>query len=629
MDRAAWGIDDGYWNAMGVWCEPPATSLDSIAHAMGAGDQETPPEGRPLWFVQAGHGEFLRDTCDLVLEDGTTLAGIEALPPDVPPGYHELRPRNGGPATRLVISPSRCHPHHEYAWGWSVQLYATRSRRSWGIGDLGDLGTLGAWAAGEGAGVLGVNPLHASGPTNPQQPSPYYPSSRRYRNPLYLRVEDVPGAEFLGDALTTAANAGHALNHLRQIDRDRVWTLKRDVLAQCFSYGQERDSRLDAYVEQEGEGLVDYATYCAIAEIHGNDWRHWPKALRRPDGSSVRDLAAEMGAAVRFHCWLQWQLDEQLAEASAHLPIMGDLAIGVDPGGADAWAWQDLLALDMDVGAPPDEFNTQGQNWGLPPFVPHRLRAAGYEPFIQTLRSAFRHVGGLRIDHVMGLFRLFWIPSGAGASDGAFVRYHASELLDLVALESHRAGAFVVGEDLGTVEDDVRSQLARRNMLSYRLFWFEPGPIAEYPDQALAAISTHDLPTIAGRWTGKDLEAQRELGLHPNEEGEQAISRKLIDLVDCPAATSPIDVAARAYAALAAAPSQFVVATLDDALGVIERPNMPGTVDEWPNWSLALPVAVEDLPDHPGVQGIADALRSRRSRHSRASHQGEPGPDSL
>lgn len=626
MDRAAWGIDEGYWNAMGTWCEPPAASLDAIARAMGAGEEEHIPAGGPLWFVEAGHGEFLTSPCDLVLEDGTTLGGIEALPPDAPPGYHELRPLDGGPPTRLVISPSRCHPHHERAWGWSVQLYAARSHRSWGIGDLGDLATLARWAAREGAGVLAVNPLHASGPINPQQPSPYYPSSRRYRNPLYLRVEEVAGAEMLGEDLATAANAGRQLNHLRQIDRDRVWKLKRGVLEQCFSRLAGNEPRFEAYLAREGEGLLGYATYCAIAEVHGNDWRLWPRALRRPDGNAVADLAEELADAVNFHCFLQWQLDEQLAGAASHLPILGDLAIGVDPGGADAWAWQDLLALDISVGAPPDEFNTQGQDWGLPPFIPHRLRAAGYGPFIETLRSAFRAVGGLRIDHVMGLFRLFWIPSEGGASEGTYVRYPASELLDLVALESHRARAFVVGEDLGTVEDDVREQLAGRNILSYRVFWFEQGPISDYPDQAVAAMSTHDLPTIAGRWTGKDLQSLRELGLHPNEEAEAAVNRKLRDVTGCPSSTAPIDVAAQAYAALAAAPSQFVTATLEDALGVVERPNIPGTVDEWPNWSLALPVALEDLPGHPGIQGVTDALRSTRSR---AFGHAESSPGNL
>ncbi len=613
MNWAEWGIETGYWDALGQWREPSKTSLDSIAASMGAdADQNHPPPGPPIWFVEAGHSAFLQSPCDLILEDGTTLSNLEALPPDAPLGYHELCPLDGGQATRLVISPHRCHHHHEREWGWSIQLYATRSRQSWGIGDLADLTTLGRWATSVGADLMAINPLHAGSPTNPQQPSPYYPSSRRYRNPLYLHVENVPGASALGDELTVAIKAGHDLNHLRQIDRDQVWTLKRDALMKCFAQNEANHPDFNLYLDQEGKSLTQYTTYCAIAEIHGNDWRNWPSALRHPDGDAVVHLKDELAESVRFHCWLQWQLEVQLANASNAIPLMGDLAIGVDPGGADAWVYQDLLALDMNVGAPPDEFNTQGQNWGLPPFIPHKLRAVGYEPLIATLRSAFRHVGGLRIDHVMGLFRLFWIPSGAGASEGTFVRYPASELLDLVALESHRARAFVVGEDLGTVEDEVREELTRRNILSYRLFWFESGPISEYPEQALAAISTHDLPTVAGRWTGKDLEAQKELGLHPNEEGEQAIRDKLGELVNCPSDTAPTEVAAKAYAALADAPSQILVATLDDALGVVERPNIPGTVDEWPNWSLALPVPIEDFHEHTGVLSVIDALRSKR-----------------
>lgn len=625
MDLAAWGVERGYWNAMGQWCEPPESSIEAIAQAIGADEQLEPPTGPPIWFVHAGHGEFLMSPCDLVLEDGTTLNAIEALPPDAPPGYHQLHPLDGGPMTRLVISPDRCHAYHERTWGWSVQLYATRSHGSWGIGDLGDLDALCHLSAQQGAGVIGINPLHATSPTLPQQSSPYYPSSRRYRNPIYLRVENVPGANDVGEPLHKASNAGCQLNKIRLIDRDKVWTLKREALMLCFERAAIDDAGFVAYLEQEGESLKRFATYCAIAERHGNDWRRWPSELNHPDSPAVGQFGAGMRDEVRFHSWLQWQLDEQLAKASGHVPIIGDLAIGVDPGGADAWCWQHLLALDMNVGAPPDEFNTSGQDWGLPPFVPHQLRASGYEPFIETLRSSMRHVGGLRIDHVMGLFRLFWIPNGSEPKSGTYVRYPASELLDLVALESHRAAAFVVGEDLGTVEEEVRVQLNRRAVLSYRLFWFEQGPISKYPEQALAAITTHDLPTIAGRWSGKDLEVQRELGLNPNEAGENGIRQKLADLVkqdeDASQISSSIEVAVRAYSALADAPSQFVMATLDDAVGATERPNMPGTTDEWPNWSLALPVVIEDLSDHPGVSAVVDALSSKRT--SGAHH---PGP---
>jgi 4-alpha-glucanotransferase len=282
--------------------------------------------------------------------------------------------------------------------------------------------------------------------------------------------------------------------------------------------------------------------------------------------------------------------------------------VGVDPGGADAWLWQDVFALDMAVGAPPDEFNTLGQDWGLPPFDPWRLRAAGYGPFVETIRSSLRHAGGLRLDHVMGLFRLFWIPRGGSPADGAYVRYPASELLDIVALECRRAGAYVVGEDLGTVEDQVREEMAARDILSYRLLLFEDRPPPQYPERAMAAVTTHDLPTIAGLWTGSDLDDQRRLGTEPNVESTEAMCRRLQHMTGVPADAPPDEAVARLYGALGSSPCMLLAAALDDVLAVAERPNMPGTVDSWPNWSIALPAPLEDLMADPRSRTIAGAL---------------------
>jgi 4-alpha-glucanotransferase len=597
VDRAAWGIDDGYWDASGRWIEVPEASLDAIAAAMGAEGRERPPDGPPLWFVRAGHVEFLQGTADLELEDGTHVRGVDALPPDLPPGYHDLVPRDGGPTTRLVVTPGRCHhPPADRTWGWAVQLYAARSRESWGIGDLADLRWLQRWAERHGAGILALNPLHAPGPATPQQASPYYPSSRCFRNPLFLRVEEVPGVEGI-DAL---AAQGRALNDDRRIDRDRVWALKRAALEAAFA-------RLQPDVERD-EALQRWATYCAIADEHGNGWTSWPEALRRPDAPAVATYAAEHADRVRFHAWLQVVLDEQLGR-TAGFPVVHDLAVGFDAGGADAWAWQDVLALDMRVGAPPDEFNTAGQDWGLPPFVPWKLRAAGYRPLIETLRAGFRHAGGLRVDHVMGLFRLFWLPAAGGP--GGYVRYPAHELLDILALESHRAGAFVVGEDLGTVEDDVRRELFERQVLSYRLLWFEPEPPEQFPEQALSAVTTHDLPTVAGMWTGADVQDQRSAGLSPNEDGEAAVRHRLQGAAGLDDGASVEDAVVGAYRALGRAPSRLVLATLEDAMAVAERPNMPGPVDLWPNWSLGLPRPIDALEGDDLVAGVSDALGRR------------------
>jgi 4-alpha-glucanotransferase len=281
----------------------------------------------------------------------------------------------------------------------------------------------------------------------------------------------------------------------------------------------------------------------------------------------------------------------------------------------------------MRVGAPPDEFNTLGQDWALPPFDPWRLRAAAYEPWVQSVRGALRHGSGLRIDHVMGMYRLYWIPVGSSPAEGAYVRYPHDALLDIVALEAHRAGAFVVGEDLGTVESGVRGDLAARNLLSYKLWWFQDNPPSTWPVKSLGAVSTHDLPTIAGLWSGSDLQAQRDLGLEPNEDSVARLRAKLLATADAGDSTPVGEVIARLYRDLSTAPCLLLTATLDDALAVRERPNMPGTIEEWPNWRLALPHSLEEVETMPLPRAIANALRARRARvEPRDPPRGSPDP---
>jgi len=387
--------------------------------------------------------------------------------------------------------------------------------------------------------------------------------------------------------------AGRDLNRRRLIERDRVFYLKMRALEELFT-AWEPSVEFDSYRDAEGRGLTDYATFCALAEVHGRDWRSWPAALHHPDSPAVRRFRAERRCRVAFHKWLQWLLDQQLAAAGAEIGLVHDLPIGVQAEGADAWTWQDAFAHRISVGAPPDPFNQAGQDWAVPPFDPWRLRSAGYEPFIQTLRAAFRHGVGLRVDHVMGLFRLFWIPEGMGPDQGVYVRYPYRELLDILALESHRAGAFVVGEDLGTVEDVVREEMADRSILSYRLLWFEQRPPAEYRPESVAALTTHDLPTLAGIWEGSD----------PDE----AVRERLHRYAGVTDDQSTEEVALAAYGALARCPSRLVAATLEDALGVADRPTMPGTTDGWPNWSLGLPLTLEQLRDHARPARLARVL---------------------
>ncbi|HEY3810800.1 MAG TPA: 4-alpha-glucanotransferase [Acidimicrobiales bacterium] len=620
-DPEQWGIARGFEAADRQWREASPETVAAILAAMGA----TPggPGDDPVLTVRLDKPPVRLPRGQLELEDGATVNVDGALPPDVPAGYHRLQPDAGPPLT-VIASPGRCPLPDQLAWGFAAQLYATRSRSSWGFGDLADLRRLGEWSGGLGAGFVIVNPLHASGPTLPQQPSPYFPGSRCFLNPLYLRVEAVPGAASRPD-IAELAGAGRRLNDARLIDRDRVWSLKSTALEALFE-PFAGDPGFDAFLAARGAPLQGFATFCALAERHGAHWQSWPSDLHDPAAPAVREfVASAVGAArVRFHLWLQWLVDGQLRHAANALPVVSDLAVGVDPGGADAWLWQDAFVAGMRVGAPPDRYNTLGQNWALPPFDPWRLRAAAYRPWIESLRGALRHGGGLRVDHVMGLFRLYWIPDGAPPAAGAYVRYPHHDLLNIVALEAARAGAFVVGEDLGTVERGVRRELAERNLLSYKLWWFQRDRPRAWPAKALGAVSTHDLPTIAGVLSGSDLEAQRRLDLHPNEVALARLRAKLTRRTkltgraraqadtDPAGELGPEDVIARVHADLAEAPCILLTASLDDAVAVEERPNLPGTIDEWPNWRLALPFALEDIEQLPLPRTIAASFRRRR-----------------
>ena len=610
MSTDAWGLTSGYHDNQGRWQETPPETRAALLAAMGVDPDGHPAPGPTrVHVIQAGQASSWPDPADLVLEDGTCLRVEGLLPPDLPIGYHEMRPLRGGKAAQLIVSPGRCVlPDNLRAWGWAVQLYATRSQASWGIGDLRDLRQLARWSARElGAAFLLVNPLVAVAPTLPQQSSPYSPGSRRYLNPLYLRIEELPGAADARLDFEGLAATGRGFNARRQLDRDAVFRLKMEALERLW-VRFPGDPAFDLYCAAQGTPLREFATYCALAERYGPNWRLWAEEFRHPAGPEVARFAVEHAGRVRFHQWLQWQLDVQLAGAAREIRLMTDLPVGFHPDGADAWAWQDVLARGASVGAPPDAFNVLGQDWGLPPFVPHALRAAGYGPFIETIRGSLRHAGGLRIDHIMGLFRLFWIPWGGKPAQGAYVRYPAEELLAVVAVESHRAQAIIAGEDLGTVEEGVREVLAAHRILSYRVLWFESDVPARYPRQALAAVTTHDLPTITGLWTGADLAELRAVGVKANAEGTRRMRDRLASMAGLAEGADAREVIVRTHHLLAEAPSVLVTATLEDALAVAERPNIPGTTTERPNWSLGLPVPLETIEVHPLPRAVAAAL---------------------
>ena len=621
-----WGVADGWWDTDGSWHDVDPDTRAALRVAQGADDHpDGPPNDTPIWFTRPGETPELWSPALVSTEGGDTLEVTDRLPGDLPLGAHELRPLDGGPVTRLFVVPSRA-PRPPRGWGWSTQLYASRSHSSWGHGDLVDLAVLAHWSELSGAGLLAHNPLGAPLPLPHQQPSPYYASSRRFWSPLYLRVESVIGADLIGEQLSAAASAGAALNLGPMIDRDQVWALKLGVLEQVWA--QVRHSRVvvdPLTIAAQDDALTRHATFCALAEMHGTGWLDWPAEHRHPETPSVLAFRDTHVDRVAFWTWLHLEAEVQLSSAAAAgAGLMADLPVGFDPSGSDAWADQDLLALDCSVGAPPDEFSPTGQDWGLPPYVPWKLRNAGYTPWIDTLRRIFQHCSALRVDHVMGLFRLFWIPSGlaehsGGAARGGYVYQYGTELLDLAVMEAVRAGATLVGEDLGTVEDDVRGALSARDVFGYRIAWFQDDDPVHWPATTLASLTTHDLPTVAGLWSGEDAHQRELAGLDPDPGGNALLHGRLARLVGpgngvpAPESTDADTVVLSAHRALAASGSDLAVATLEDAIGVGQRPNLPGTIDEHPNWRRALPVAIEDL-DLTAAPAIARIMRAARGR---------------
>ena len=617
-------------------------SDDTLRAVLAAMGEERPaPSGSawpPVVVARAGRAHAWRppagSRAGVVLESGEERPLPDGLPGDLPPGRHRVQGRGG--STALVVAPGRCHLPPALAaggraWGWAVQLYALRSRASWGIGDLADLAGLLAATAPLGAGFALVNPLHAA---SPAEPSPYNPSSRLFRNPVYLRVEAVPEL----DALTPherglvegLSRQGRRLLDRDRIDRPAVARLKDEALRLGFAALPRlpaRQARLAAH-RAASPGLDDYATFCALQHVYGQDWRAWPAAYRRPGRAEVARFRTAHHDEVAYHAWLQWLLDEQLAAVpvpAGGIGPIGDLAVGFAPDGFDAWWLQDELARGITVGAPPDPLGPHGQDWGVPPFVPARLAADAYEPFARTIRAGMAHAGGLRIDHVMGLFRLFWIPEGAEPADGTYVAYPADDLLGVLALESARAQALVVGEDLGTVAPGVRERLADEGVLSYRLAWFERAAdgrrrrAADYPRLALAAATTHDLPTVAGFLEGSDLAELRDIGVVAGDRFDEAaaaqereresLCRLLHDEGRLDAGEQDVGATVAAlHAFLASTPAMLVAATLEDALQVRDRPNVPGTTTERPNWSRPLPVPLDELACDPRLRRLAAVL---------------------
>ncbi|MFT4266007.1 MAG: 4-alpha-glucanotransferase [Xenophilus sp.] len=630
---------------------------------------DAPPRG---WTLQGEDGRLL-GSGRLVPHEGAEqgrrpvdgVERIERLHPlaaELPPGYHRLTLEGEPGHLLLIAAPEHCHlpPEGERSWGIAVQLYALRSDRQWGMGDFSDLAALVPVAAQLGAQAIGLNPLHALFLDDPGQCSPYSPSSRRHLNALYIDVEALPEFAACEAARRHVAEPAFqqrlaALRASEFVNHPGVAAAKLEVLAllhRHFSEGADagRAEAFAAFRAARGEALQRQALFDALyAHFRRQDaaawgWPAWPPEYHDPDSPAVAGFARTQAPQVAFYAWLQWVADEQLQavaarcrEAGLRIGLYQDLAVSVDRHGADAWSARAVLAAQASVGAPPDALGPLGQDWGLPPLAPERLRESGYRLFIDSLRACMRGAGALRIDHVMGLTRLFCMPPGATPAEGAYVHYPAEEMLSIVALESQRHGCVVIGEDLGTVADATRALLARFRLLSYRLLYFErhgggfkrPG---EYPQDALAAIGTHDLATLQGWWAGADLHTRVRLGLLPNAHaGWQQLHERAAERVQLMAALDEeglqgLEGAARAlgegtlgtataaaiHAYLARAPARLMMVQAEDLLAQQAQANVPGTVDEHPNWRRRLALPADRWLADARVQAIAAAVRAER-----------------
>jgi len=636
--------------------------------------------GNPLQEGQAGPGLF---ATEVKFIDGGRRVRVELpAPTGLPLGYYDFILRaeglvGGSTGTlRLIVAPRQCYVPTSLEvgqryWGLALQLYSLSSGRNWGCGDFTDLNQVVEWAGKRlGAGLVGLNPLHAIRNTAPHHTSPYTPYNRLALNELYIDLERLPEFFASEDAQKLYRSPEfqaklQALRDNRRVDYDAIASAKRAMLDLAYRQflkeaydGAEPDIEpktaraklLERFIQSEGEALELYATFQTLEEerrlIQSKTvtWQEWPKQFLSP-GSAAREYGRRHRKRIRFFQYIQWIASEQLNEVlrtanAAGMPIgiYNDLALGAERTGAEAWMYQSVLALGADCGAPPDDFAPEGQNWGLPPVNPVALRPSRYELLIQLLRRTMRFGGAIRLDHVMALSRLFWIPKGKSAAEGTYVHYPFEELLSIIALESVRSKTLVIGEDLGTVTDLVREQLAKARVLSYRVFYFErrgdgtwksPG---EYPQQALAVAGTHDLPTLTGFWSGEDIQVRAGLGAFKDEaarrqaweERQRDKTRMLATLEQegllptgmsdeataVPAMTPALCRAIHAY--LARTPSWLVLANLEDGLEEISQTNLPGTVENHPNWRRKYASRIDNLIDDERLRELGAILSSIR-----------------
>lgn len=573
-----------------------------------------------------------------------------------PPGYYSLRVKCSTPggehtgSMKLIVAPRKCHCPSGRTWGISTNLYSLRSRRNWGCGDLSDLRAFVRWTGKElGGGFVGINPLHAIPNRMPYGISPYSPTSRLFRNFIYLDMQSVLENSGEGRRLLEDPEFKARLEDLRGrdlIDYENVASLKLDALKTVFEDFKTNHIDKDtseaedfkAYVKSRGKALEDFATFMALEEHLRMEnqglyrWQDWPEEYQDPEAPAVIEFREDYASNVMFYQFIQWLIKKQLQEVSdlaGDMPVglYNDLAVGSSGEGSEAWSFKDVFAFGVTAGAPPDAFNMNGQDWGFPPFIPGALRESGYELIIKTIRHNLQHAGALRIDHALGLFRLFWIPEGMTPHEGTYVRYPYEDLLGIIALESVRNQCVIIAEDLGTIGEEVRDAIYRFGMLSYRLFYFERDwpnrtflPPEAYPGMALTAVTTHDLPTLNGYWAGRDIEVKEKLNLYPDEsahlndietrnQDKQLMLNALKDFLPEgispeaePASTMTPELCLSIHKFLAQTSCLMVAVSLDDIMAVKDQQNMPGTIDQHPNWRQKAPV------------GLVELFRSRQAR---------------
>jgi len=635
---------------------------------------------RVCWEIRSEQGECLRGEADpatlpVLAERGIgelwhVRLGLEL--PELEPGYHDLQLEKADGAvlghTRLVVAPSRCFEPEfirrgERSWGPAIQLYTLRSARNWGIGDFTDLAGFAEGSAVLGADFVGLNPLHALFPADPALCGPYSPSSRHFLNILYIDPEAVEDFASCVEAQRLLATPEfqarlESLRDSAEVDYPGVTACKLEVLRllhHSFTRraAAQRRAAFETFRAEQGEALERFAGFHALQAHFAaagtlGGWTRWPEPYRAPGGAaalSVLDVETEL---VEFHCWLQWIARQQLdrverraRRAGLRLGLYRDLAVGPHAGGAETWGEEGLYALDASVGAPPDALAPQGQDWGLPPMDPDALAERAYEPFITLLRSNMSRHGALRIDHVMALFRQWWVPRGRASSGGGYVHYPLEDLAAILALESHRQQCLVIGEDLGTVPPEVRRAMSDFRIYSYRVLWFERDgagrflPPGAYPEASLATVSTHDLPPLAGYLRGTDLELRARLAdagadaaVATQAGAERAETQKMLLETLTEASLWPVEGGAPAREAAGRGPATLAEATQlylarakaalltlqpEDWLGMEMPVNMPGTHAEYPNWRRKLIMDWPELLASPGVRRLSALVNTARA----------------